>query len=64
MSTATITPLPGGTVIWSLNGVEHHFADVFAARRECEKRGIRAEVLPFPNPTVEVIAVSPALAAS
>ncbi len=61
MSTALIFPLPDGTVIWSLNGVEHTFGDVFAALAESELRNLRAEVQPFPNPPVEVVATSPAL---
>lgn len=64
MSAAIITPLRDGSAVWSLNGVEHHFDDVWSALAECRRRRLRAEVQRFPSPSVEVIAVSPVTAAT
>jgi hypothetical protein len=64
MSTATITPLPDGTAIWCLNGVEHPFPNWRAAADECDAHNVRWSLAPFPPLSVEVIATSPALSTS
>ena len=61
MTTATITPLRGGTAVMELFGIAAEFPSWEAAAAHARRLGVLPRLLPFPAPSVEVLATSPAL---
>lgn len=61
MTTATITPLPDGRARLSFKGVDETFENLPAALDEARKHTFPFTVLPFPQLSPAVLAVSPAL---
>ncbi len=60
MTSATITPRPGGKALLSFKGVEEVYESLQAAINEARTHTFPYTVLPFPNLPIDVIAVSPA----
>lgn len=60
MTVATITPLPSGKAVFSLNGVEHVFDSWQQASREADARRIRWVLERFPPTPFPVIELVPA----
>jgi hypothetical protein len=61
MTTATITPLPGGKALLSFRGAEELFPSLQAAINEARAHTFPFEVLPFPALPIDIIAISPAV---
>lgn len=60
MTTATITPLPSGTAVLELHGFAQNFESWMSAVAYARRMGALPRLLPFPMPSVEVLALSPA----